>query len=189
MKEESVRSFSDFFDSPKIDIEDSSNPYKSFKPIQKVEETKEEIVEDEIIEQEPVLIKENFLQEDDSDYYKVYKDKSENFTCDIAIEGAKPEETFARLVIESDDWSLVFNGDIQNGKCIIPIRKLNILNEGQVGKIKLEVIAEGNLFVPWEDKFKVKLSKKVLVNVHNESKSSTKKYTEPSVGIKVNVKK
>jgi hypothetical protein len=125
-----------------------------------------------------------FVNEDDG-YYKIYSDKSEDFICDISIEGANPEETEARIVIESEDWTLQFTGELRNGKCFVPIKKLNILKEGQVGKIKLEVIAEGNLFIPWEDNFKVKLSKKVTVKV-NEQKSNT---MNRQTGVKVSIKK
>ena len=71
---------------------------------------------------------------------------------------------------------------------ILAKRKLNILKEGQIGDIRLEVIAEGNLFVPWEDKFKVKVSKKVTVRV-NEQKDYYKRPLKKNVGVKVKVKK
>jgi hypothetical protein len=123
--------------------------------------------------------------EDSVDYYKLFKDKAEDFICDIAVEGVNNNNTEVRLIVESEDWNLMFTGEIKNGKCIIPIKKLNILNEGQTGNIKLEVNADGNLFTPWEDKFIVKVSKKVTVNL-NESKEAKK---ENKKGVKVNVRK
>ena len=79
-----------------------------------------------------------------------------------------------------------YKHNYKNGKCNIPIRKLGILNEGTVGRIKLEVIAEGTVFVPWEDEFKVKVSKKVSVVVNeNKRQSSDSKKS----GVKVNFKK
>ncbi len=128
--------------------------------------------------------------ESNSNYYSVFKDKSEDFSCDISIEGADLNETQARLIIESDEWILMFNGEINNkGKCVIPIKKLGILNEGTTGKIRLEVIADGTVFTPWEDDFKVKVSKKVAVKIH-ESKSNPKKTeTKKATGVKVNVKR
>lgn len=126
------------------------------------------------------------------DYYKLFKDKSEDFICDIAIEGVNQNDTEVRLIVESEDWTLMFIGEIKNGKCVIPVKKLNILNEGQTGNIKLEVNADGNLFTPWEDKFIVKVSKKVTVKV-NESKSNKTRKPEPKgkpkMGVKVNVKR
>ena len=124
--------------------------------------------------------------ESNENYYLVYKDKSEDFSCDIQLEGSNINDAKVRLILESNDWTLMFNGDIDNkGRCVIPIKKLGILNEGLVGKIRLEVIADDTIFTPWEDDFKVKVSKKVSVKVH-ESKSYRK--SERSE-IKVNVRK
>lgn len=125
------------------------------------------------------------LENVEDSFYKLYKDINEEFVCDIAIEGSTPDETFARIIIESDEWSLIFPGTIENGKCIVPIKKLGIFKEGQVGNIKLEVVAEGNLFIPWQDKYKVKLSKKVIVNM-NENKQAVKQFNN-GVNVKVNI--
>jgi hypothetical protein len=129
--------------------------------VEKVPEIPEE--EEEVIEEveEPIIEK-----ADETEYYNLFLDKNENFSCDISIEGANINETEARLVIESDDWILLFKGEIKNNKCLIPIRKLNILKEGQIGNIKLEVISEGNIFIPWEDEFKIKKSKNITVKVN-----------------------
>ena len=164
----------DFIEEKEIDLKDDKSP--------EIEEDEVEEDEDDEIEQEIQIV------ESTENYYKLYSDKSEDFICDISVEGANPKETEARIVIESEDWTLMFNGELKNGKCVVPIKKLNILKEGQVGNIRLEVIAEGNLFVPWEDKFKVKLSKKVTVKV-NEQKESPKKVIKKGVDVKVKVKK
>lgn len=114
----------------------------------------------------PSLSNKNNFNKVEENYYPVYKDKFESFTCNVLVEGAKLNNTKARLILESDDWNLVFEGDIdQTGKCTIPIKKLNIFDEGTVGKIRLEVIADNTIFRPWEDDFKVRLSKKVEVQV------------------------
>ena len=148
---------------------------------QQEEEEDIEEYEDEIVHtKKPIQMTEN-------NNYKIFKDKSELFSCEITLEGANYKETQVRLILESDDWNIMFNGDIdKNGKCVIPIKKMNILEEGTVGKIKLEVIAEDSVFVPWEDDFEVKLSKKVSVKI-NESKSNPKnpvKKTNVSVKVK-----
>ena len=148
------------------------------------QEEEEETYEEELEE----VQKPQKKQPDTEKYYNLYSDKSENFVCDIAIQGADPKQTQARLVVESGDWTLMFYGDVKNGKCTIPIKKLNILKEGQIGDIRLEVVAEGNLFVPWEDKFKVRVSKKVTVKV-NEQKDYYNQPSKKNVGVKVKVKK
>ena len=132
-------------------------------------------------EESPILEKKKI---EENNYYKIYKDRSEEFSCEMSIEGADQNEAKSRLIIESDDWTLMFDGEIKNGKCIIPIKKLSILNEGQKGTIRLEVIAEGNIFVPWEDTFEVKLSKKVTVKV-NEQIELPKK----PEGVRVSIKR
>jgi hypothetical protein len=126
--------------------------------------------------------------EDEDEFYKLYQDKNEEFSCDIMIEGSSLEETYARIIIESENWSLVFPGEIRNGKCIVPIKKLNILKEGEIGNIKLEVVAEGNLFTPWENQFKVKMSKKVTVMMNENKKQPKKPIINNKIGVKVNVK-
>ncbi len=116
-------------------------------------------------EEEILSIKESNIEK--SEFYQLYRDINENFVCDIFIEGAKIEDSKVRLVLESKDWNLIFNGYIENGKCHIPIKKLDILNENLTGDIKLEVIAEGNVFIPWSDKFIINSTK--AVKTLNES--------------------
>jgi len=125
--------------------------------------------------------------ESDSDFYTLYRDKNENFSCDINVEGAKISETSARLIIETEEWSLIFEGEIdKHGKCTIPIKKLNIFNENTKGIVKLEVNAESNVFIPWESECKIKNSKQVTVKM-NETKSQPKKPIK--TGVSVNVKR
>ena len=143
-------------------------------------------------EEDDDYLEESKSEDDSNDYYKLFKDKSEDFICDIAIEGVNQNDTEVRLIIESEDWTLMFVGEIKNGKCVIPVKKLNILNEGQTGNIKLEVNADGNLFTPWEDKFIVKVSKKVTVKVNESKNNKTRKpepKDKPKMGVKVNVKR
>ena len=168
------------------EVDPKFNPYKtSF-------ENDEDVVDDfntEVEEDEEETEKLEESNSESEEYYKLFKDKSEDFICDIAIEGVNQNDTEVRLIIESEDWTLMFTGEIKNGKCIIPIKKLNILNEGQTGSIKLEVNADGNLFTPWEDKYIVKVSKKVTVNINESKSSKTMKPIKKGLGVKVNVKR
>ena len=184
--------FSDYLDRSKSSVKkptESNNvtPIEIKKDIPQVEEKIEpkEIVEEKIFENVQIETKEE--EEDISDYYKVYRDKPETFSCDIELEGANLNDTTVRLILETKDWNLVFNGEIdQNGKATIPIKKLSLFEEGELGTIRMEVVAEGTLFVPWEEKFKVKLSKKVMVKF-NESKVPEKNIntsTKPTVKVK-----
>ena len=103
--------------------------------------------------------------------YKLFTDKSELFECDIKLQGASLKKSKARLVVETQDYSLMFNGSISNGgKCEIPIRKLKgLIDEDTTGNIRLEVIAEDTFFTPWETDFEVETSKKVTVEVKTQT--------------------
>ena len=119
--------------------------------------------------------------------YKLFTDKPETFECDIKIEGASLSNSKARLVVETKDYSLMFNGKINSaGKCSIPIKKLKgLIDESSKGDIKLEVIAEDTYFTPWESKFEIEASKKVTVEV--KSQNSSKDIIKEKVQVK-NVK-
>ena len=116
--------------------------------------------------------------------YKLFTDKSELFECDIKLQGASLKKSKARLVVETSDYALMFNGSISNsGKCEIPIKKLKVLiEEDTTGNIRLEVIAEDTYFTPWESEFEVETSKKVTVEVKSQTQSK-----KPIVEAKVKV--
>ena len=103
--------------------------------------------------------------------YKLFTDKTEIFECNVQIEGASLEKSIARIVVESEELNLMFNGTIdKNGKCQIPIKKLRgILGENIKGNLKLEVIAEDAYFVPWSSAFTVEAAKKVTVEVKSQN--------------------
>jgi len=117
--------------------------------------------------------------------YTLYTDKTEDFKCNIGVEGATLNNTKARLVLENNDMNLLFEGKIgSDGTCIIPIKKLkHILPEGAEGMMKLEVIADDTYFSPWEDSFQVKVNKRVTVEVANDSRKQNIK--ENKINIQV----
>ena len=102
--------------------------------------------------------------------YKLYTDKTEIFECKVKIDGASLSNSKARLIIESEDLNLLFNGRIdEHGNCKIPIKRLKgILPESMKGEIKLEVIADDTYFIPWKSEFSVDASKKVVVEVKSQ---------------------
>lgn len=109
--------------------------------------------------------------DEESGAYRIIKDRTENFECSISVEGTTLSESKARIILESDAWNFTFYGTIgPDGKCVVPIRKGIPLPEGATGTIKLEVIADDQLFVGWENDFVVEASKKVMVAL-KESKS------------------
>ena len=116
--------------------------------------------------------------------YKLFTDKTELFECDIKLQGASLKKSKARLVVETPDYSLLFNGKISSdGKCEIPIRKLKgLIDEDTVGNIRLEIIAEDTFFTPWESDFEVDTNKKVQVEVKSQE---SKSILETKVNVKV----
>jgi hypothetical protein len=111
--------------------------------------------------------------------YKLFTDKTEVFECNIKLEGASLKNSQARLIIESDDVNLMFEGTInKDGKCSIPIKKLKgLLEDSTSGQIKLEVIAEDTYFTPWKSEFVVEASRKVTVEVKSNDAEIIKENT------------
>jgi len=120
--------------------------------------------------------------------YPLYSDKPNLFECQLQLEGCSLNEASARLVIESDQNSLIFNGQIDNnGTCLIPVKKLKGL-VSESGEIKLEVIADDMYFNPWESDYELLQSKKVTVEVKTPTRKDTiMENIKPK--IKVNFKK
>lgn len=107
--------------------------------------------------------------EPEKDSYSIFKDKDENFECNISIEGANPDTAQIRLVLDSKVWNIVLYGELdKDGQCSVPIKKGIPLAEGTKGDIRLEIIVDDQLFVGWEDEFVVTLSKKVNVKLGSQ---------------------
>ena len=117
--------------------------------------------------------------------YKLFTDKVELFECDVKLEGASLKNSVARIVIESEDVNLLFNGEITSeGKCKIPIKKLRgLLGENSKGTLKLEIIAEDTYFVPWTSEFAVQAAKKVTVEVKSQAASKIVENATPAVKV------
>ena len=120
--------------------------------------------------------------------YKLYTDKQETFECDLFLEGADLKNSSARIIVESNDLTLMFKGKIdEKGNCKVPIKKLKgLMGENTTGDIKLEVIAEDTLIEPWQSDFVVETAKKVTVEVKSqkEEKPQIKESTKPQVKVK-----
>ena len=120
--------------------------------------------------------------------YKLYTDKQETFECDLFLEGADLKNSSARIIVESNDLTLMFKGTIdEKGNCKVPIKKLKgLLDEDTTGDIKLEVIAEDTLIEPWQSDFVVSTAKKVTVEVKSQGNKKPIKEvsSKPQVKIK-----
>lgn len=102
--------------------------------------------------------------------YKLYLDKNNLFECDIQLQGASIKNSFARIILEGKEHSYVFNGEIDdNGHCSVEMNKLKgILENKDIGSMKLEVVADDVYFSPWSSEFNVDLSKKIDVVIKEQ---------------------
>jgi len=111
---------------------------------------------------------------------KLYTDKSEVFECNVSLQGASIKESKLRAILKFDDKNLMVEGKINsNGKGEILFPKLkNISEDGDVGTMELEVIAEDAYFQPYEETFSVVTSKKATVEVLTKKPSKPKNVVE-----------
>mgnify|MGYP003149806836 FL=1 len=117
--------------------------------------------------------------------YKLYTDKQEVFECKIHLEGASLTKATSRILVETKDLKIMFEGTIDSkGNCKVPIKKLRgLVNEDDKGTMKLEVIAEDTYFLPWESDFEVDTSKKIKVEVKEQNKPLVKS-SKPKMVVK-----
>ena len=117
--------------------------------------------------------------------YKLYTDKQEIFECNIYLEGASLTKATSRIIVETQDLKLMFEGTIDSkGNCKVPIKKLRgLVSEDTKGTMKLEVIAEDTYFLPWESDFEVDTAKKIKVEVKQQSKPLVKS-SKPKMVVK-----
>lgn len=172
-----VISFRDFLKNQSVSLPKTvviDDEYFTHEELEEVESEEKERIFEEIEDSENILDREQYDDDDDDEppfdnnsekeeattsesnqYYKLYQDINENFICDIHIDGVDIEKVTPRLVIESEGLSIMYKGIVENGKCKIPVNKLSFFNEGQIGKIRLEVVADSSIFTPWEDSYKI----------------------------------
>lgn len=181
-----VFNFDDFLKNNNVSKTDTSSIDENLEenPVDKKVENKIELLEEEV--EEEVEEEEELKIESSNGLYKIFKDKSELFTCQIEVDGAELDNTNVRLMFETKDWNIFIDGKIDRyGNVEIPIKKMSIFNEGVKGKIRMEVMADNTLFVPWEDDFEVKMSKKVTVKFDNNSKLNEKKKVSSGINVKM----
>jgi len=114
--------------------------------------------------------------------YKLLKDKNNEFHCEIKLEGASINNATARLFLEADGAEYSFKGEIDGNKCTIPMGKLKkFANLLENGKIRLEVLADDTLFVPYESNYVLEAEKSVTVEVKQQAEAPKKPMMEVKV--------
>lgn len=122
--------------------------------------------------------------------YKIFKDKDKMFKCRIDVQGADIEKCKARLIIESNNGLIIMhNGKItESGNCEVVLPKNYVFDEGDTGKVMLEVVADNTLFTPWEETFEVMFSKKVEISMDSDEEETGEPITElNSTSVKVTI--
>lgn len=101
--------------------------------------------------------------------YTLYNDKAEDFECSLSLEGASLDNSFARLILECNEYNLIFKGTISDdGKCHVPIKNIKrLFPKESSGNLMLEVVADDAYFSPWSDEVTIKPSKMVTVESVN----------------------
>ena len=108
--------------------------------------------------------------------YKLFTDKINKFQCTLQVEGTSLTKSQARVILETNNISYLFRGKINNeGLCEFELPRLKgILNEGSIGVLKLEVIADDVHFEPWSSDFVVETNKKVTVTLQEQTEEVKK---------------
>ena len=114
--------------------------------------------------------------------YKLLKDKNNEFQCEIRLEGASAKNAKVRLFLEADGCEYSFNGKIEGEQCTVPLGKLKkFANLLENGKIRLEVVADDTLFVPYENNYELEAEKRVTVEVKQQTPPPSKAMVEVKV--------
>jgi hypothetical protein len=114
-----------------------------------------------------------------SDVYKLYRDREETFECNISVTGASLASAQARLIFDTNSINVIFYGKLyKDGRCLVPLQKMIMFPEGTRGQLRLEVVVDDTMFVPWESSCIVEGAKKVIVDV-KQRKGVSINFEEP----------
>ena len=94
--------------------------------------------------------------------FKLYKDSTSSFECDVVIEGASYSKSQARLVLTFKDRTLMFESDLIDNKVSIKIPALHDIDDS-FGRATLEIIADSTYFKAWWSDFELLRKKNVAV--------------------------
>jgi hypothetical protein len=121
--------------------------------------------------------------------YNLYLDDPKSIKCVAEIAGADASNAKARLLIETKNRCLYFNGKINsNGEVEIPMNSLKgVLNEDIKGKMLIELIVDDMLFTPWESAFTTKMKRKVALSVNESVLEKAKPMALPKPQVKLTV--
>jgi len=114
--------------------------------------------------------------------YKLLKDKNNEFQCEIKLVGASEKTAKVRLFLEGTGCEYSFNGTIDGTRCRVNLGKLkSFSNLMESGKIRLEVIADDTLFIPYESTYELEESKSVTIEMIQSEQTAKKAMVEVRV--------
>lgn len=114
--------------------------------------------------------------------YKLLKDKNNEFQCEIKLEGTSAKGAKVRLFLEADGCEYSFNGHIDGDRCTVAMGRLKKFeNLLESGKIRLEIVADDTLFVPYESTYQLEEERKVTVEIIQPDTASKKPIVEVKV--------
>jgi len=114
--------------------------------------------------------------------YKLLKDKNNEFQCEIKLVGASEKTAKVRLFLEGTGCEYSFNGTIEGTRVRVNMGKLKQFgNLMESGKIRLEVVADDTLFVPYESTYELEDTKSVTVEMVHQTATPKKAMVEVKV--------
>ena len=90
--------------------------------------------------------------------YKLYTDKQETFECDLFLEGADLKNSSARIIVESNDLTLMFKGKIDKKGNINSSLKISALfgeSSSDLENVNLLGNIDDLLKGPWDDYYDI----------------------------------
>lgn len=114
-----------------------------------------------------------------------YKDKKKTFECKVLVEGARIEDTSARLVLKfpKSNMNLLYYGTInEDSTCSIEIPALKEIKDNE-GEAILEVISESTFFEAWKSDIELKQSKTVKVEMIQKKEDKPLLTEKPKITI------
>ena len=119
--------------------------------------------------------------------YNLYLDDPRSIKCEVEIEGADASNSKARLMIETKNRCLYFNGTVKgNGEVEIPINMLKgVLGENVKGTMLIELVVDDMLFTPWKSEFVTKVKRQVALNIKEGLDKTVSQSNRPGVKLKM----
>jgi Tfp pilus assembly protein PilZ len=118
---------------------------------------------------------------------EIFKDKVNTLQFKLNIQGNKEKPDVRFIITDKENINLFFPGVILNDviSVTIPTLKFLLKDFELTGDVYLEILVEGNYYVPWRDQFILSNSVVLSVETVNEIPSINSDIQKPSFAISV----